>query len=383
MTDSNLQALNGISQNIIMRYLTINQHQIALAFRDGRYLKYLAPGSYWLRTGTTVQYFDEAEMVPEKLPLNVLLEDPLIKNKIEVIDIDDHEMGFLYRHNRFIRILQPGRYALWNSAIQWEVRRLDYRELEAPQWIRNLSYPGQLQRYHVLEVQIQPYEKAIILVDGESIGMKGAGRYFYQTKLYNVEVRRVDMRQRQMEIAGQEILTKDKAGIRVSAFAEYLVNDPERVMMEVDNHESQLRVALQLAMRTHAGRRTLDELLAEKESMSAEVLAEVETTAKVLGLELSNYGIRDIILPGDVKDIMNQVLVAQKRAQANIITRREETASTRSLLNTARLMEDNEMLYRLKEMEYVEKIADKIQGITIAGGSQILGQLKELFATSE
>ena len=92
---------------------------------------------------------------------------------------------------------------------------------------------------------------------------------------------------------------------------------------------------------------------------------------------------RDVILTGDMKGIMNQVLIAQKQAQANVITRREETASTRSLLNTAKLMEDNEMLYKLKEMEYVEKIAEKIGEITVNGKDGMVKQLKEIFATSK
>jgi len=98
-----------------------------------------------------------------------------------------------------------------------------------------------------------------------------------------------------------------------------------------------------------------------------------------LGVHLIACGVKDIILPGDVKDIMNQVLVAEKRAQANIITRREETASTRSLLNTAKLMEENAMLYKLKEMEYVEKIAEKINTISVSGSGQIVDQLKQIF----
>jgi len=72
-------------------------------------------------------------------------------------------------------------------------------------------------------------------------------------------------------------------------------------------------------------------------------------------------------------------LVAQKKAQANIITRREETASTRSLLNTAKLLEENDMLFKLKEMEYVEKIADKINSISLSGGNQLVDQLKDIF----
>ena len=77
------------------------------------------------------------------------------------------------------------------------------------------------------------------------------------------------------------------------------------------------------------------------------------------------------------------MLVAQKKAQANNITRREETASTRNLLNTAKLMEDNNMLFKLKEMEYVEKIAEKIGEITVSGGVQVIDQLKGLFGVSK
>jgi len=76
---------------------------------------------------------------------------------------------------------------------------------------------------------------------------------------------------------------------------------------------------------------------------------------------------------------MNQVLVAEKKAQANIILRREETASTRSLLNTAKLLEDNPTLLKLKELEYVEKIAEKITAISVNGNGVLIDQLKQIF----
>ncbi|HET9429730.1 MAG TPA: SPFH domain-containing protein, partial [Chitinophagaceae bacterium] len=121
-----------------------------------------------------------------------------------------------------------------------------------------------------------------------------------------------------------------------------------------------------------------DELLEKKERMAPVVLQQVNEKAVMLGVEVTGFGIRDIILPGDVREIMNQVLVAEKKAQANSIMRREETASTRSLLNTAKLMEDNVMLWKLKEMEYVEKIADKVSAISINGNGTILEQLKQI-----
>ena len=124
---------------------------------------------------------------------------------------------------------------------------------------------------------------------------------------------------------------------------------------------------------------SLDELLDKKDLVSEYVIKNASEKVADLGIELKNAGIRDIILSGEMKDIMNQVLVAEKKAQANIIMRREETASMRSLLNTAKLMEENETLWKLKEMEYVEKIADKINTISVSGNGQILDQLKQIF----
>ena len=95
-----------------------------------------------------------------------------------------------------------------------------------------------------------------------------------------------------------------------------------------------------------------------------------------LGLSLEAVGVKDIILPGDMKAILNQVEEAQKVSEANVIRRREETAATRSLLNTAKLMDDNPTLLRLKELEMLEKVTEKIDQITVYGGLD--GVLNEL-----
>ena len=137
---------------------------------------------------------------------------------------------------------------------------------------------------------------------------------------------------------------------------------------------------MQLVLRAYVGAYTLDEMLERKENIAEAVFEDVKATATKLGVTVLNCGIRDVILTGEMKEIMNQVLVAQKKAQANTIMRREETASTRSLLNTAKLMEENDMLYKLKEMEYVEKIADKIGEITVSGNGGMVTQLKEIFS---
>jgi len=220
----------------------------------------------------------------------------------------------------------------------------------------------------------------VLFSNGKFVEILESGIYSYWKNSEALTVLKADLRQLQMEISGQELLTKDKAALRINFYAQYKVVDIEKYLVQNKDTEKQLYILIQLALREHLGKLTLDELLANKESVSSHILEIVKEKAKILGVNVAESGIRDIILPGDVKEIMNQVLVAEKRAQANIITRREETASTRSLLNTAKLMEDNDMLFKLKEMEYVEKIADKINSISLSGGGQVVDQLKNIFS---
>jgi regulator of protease activity HflC (stomatin/prohibitin superfamily) len=123
----------------------------------------------------------------------------------------------------------------------------------------------------------------------------------------------------------------------------------------------------------------LDELLLKKEEISTYIVTHIREKCSEIGIEVTGGGIKDIVLPGEIKDILNQVLIAEKKAQANIITRREETASTRSLLNTAKLMEENAVLYRLKELEFLEKISDKISQISLTSGLEVIEQLRKTF----
>jgi regulator of protease activity HflC (stomatin/prohibitin superfamily) len=133
---------------------------------------------------------------------------------------------------------------------------------------------------------------------------------------------------------------------------------------------------LQFALREAVGTRTLDELLGDKGVLDRDVGEAVRARVEEHGLAVRSVGVKDVILPGEMKEILNQVVQAEKVAQANLIKRREETAATRSLLNTARLMDENPTLLRLKELETLEKVTEKIDKLTVFGGLE--GVLKDV-----
>ncbi|MGV0106302.1 SPFH domain / Band 7 family protein [Nostoc sp. DSM 114160] len=124
---------------------------------------------------------------------------------------------------------------------------------------------------------------------------------------------------------------------------------------------------MQFALRGAVGERNLDALLEDKGAMDRSISEYIRQKAADYGIEVDSVGVKDIILPGEIKSILSKVVEAEKAAQANVVRRREETAATRSMLNTAKVMEDNPVALRLKELEVLERIAEKIDRIQVNG----------------
>jgi regulator of protease activity HflC (stomatin/prohibitin superfamily) len=276
-------------------------------------------------------------------------------------------------------VLGTGRYAFWKGYQENSFTKVDLSKVAISEPISKTILENMKVKSYVRKFQVMSYEQGLLFVNDAFQQKLESGVYYFWNNTIPIEVKKVDVRQQQIEILGQELLTKDKATLRMNFFARYQVTDLMKAIVENKDFEKQLYVMLQLALRAFVGTYTLDELLSKKDGIANIILEEVAAKMESLGLVVSDAGIRDVILPGDMKDIMNQVLMAEKKAQANSIMRREETAAMRNMLNTAKLMEENEMLWKLKEMEYVEKISDKIGEITVSGSGNLIGQLKEIF----
>ena len=114
--------------------------------------------------------------------------------------------------------------------------------------------------------------------------------------------------------------------------------------------------------------RTLDEVLSAKSELDAELRAQVAEKLGGTGIDVAELGVKDVILPGEIRELVNKVEEAERMAKANLIRRQEETAATRSLLNTAKLMEENPLLLRLKELESLERLVEKVGRIDLHAG---------------
>jgi len=362
-----------------MKRIRINTGKVGLVFRSGNYKRVVTEGVYWLRLFEEVYEYDMSKPFHPSIELNILLKDEQLASMLVIAEVKDNEIALLYENKNFKAVLTAGRYSYWKGATEFTFVKADLNKIAITENIDVSTLVRKEVLPYVRVFVVESYEKGLLFIDGKFDKVLETGVYYFWKNPVGITVSKADLRQLQLEVAGREILTKDKAALRVNFYTQYRIVEITKALVDTKDYEKQLYILMQLALREFIGTLTLDELLEKKESISTYVLVSLKDKAGNLGVEIRDCGVRDIILPGEVKEIMNQVLVAQKKAEANVIMRREETASTRSLLNTAKLMEENEMLFKLKEMEYVEKIADKINSISLSGGNQIIDQLKDIF----
>ncbi len=366
----------------LVNKVIVQEQQRGLLYKNGKFIRVLDPGRYTLWGETEVFCTGLCGEIFSPLGgTELLLTYPAFADRVEVIDVADHQAALLYRNGVFQTVLQAGRHLYWKMPEGYTWRMVDMTDPMVPDDIPPRIRKTLVEVHKLCETAVvQEWEAGLLFVHRQLQGTLAPGEYCFWKNGPSVQIQKVDTRLRQENIAGQEVLTADKVTLRIHLVCHYRVIDPAKALLTVDDYEEQLHLAAQLALREYVGRYRLDEILENqsRDKMGAWLFEQLQKKGEALYLSVEDAGVRDIILPGEMREIMNTVLAAEKRAQANVITRREEVASTRSLLNTAKLMEENETLYRLKELEYLERICDKVGSIHLGGGADVLGQLREL-----
>lgn len=367
----------------LKRRYVIGDAQIGLLFKEQQFQRILTTGIYefwdwkkdlFLRTIALGNSLNEA--VPADILFLAESYPAVFEPHLINWETGEQEVGLIYQHGVLKDIKAPGqRGAYWKTRQIIEVKMVDIGDnfTLSDQLARLLSGAREplLSRAATNAVAVSSVAEGhvgFLMVNGNTLKTLAPGVHMFWKFNRVIEVKQYDLRLQAMEVNGQEILTKDRVSLRINLSATWQINNAEQVRQALADAKEYLYRELQLALRTVVSTQTLDELLADKNSLNQQVLALVREKASAFGIALSSVGARDIILPGEMKAILTQVVEAQKLAEANLIKRQEETQATRSLHNTAKVMEGNPILLRLKELEVLEKITGKINSLNVYGG---------------
>ncbi|MCH5198224.1 MAG: slipin family protein [Oscillospiraceae bacterium] len=358
-----------------MEKIIINENQRGFLFKNGKYVKMLSAGKYYTHSGKEIEIVNTNQPIASSIcELDTLLKDKAVANAVSIIEVEDQKLALHFVNGKFASVLSRGKYAFWTLTDRHDYTVVDISSPEVTDDVPEYIF-SKIPTTYYTKVEVLEYQKARLYFNQKFAKILDAGTYYFWKNGVKIDVGTVDTRLTQMNITGQEILTQDKVSIRINFVCSYRVTDYVKILTEIDDFAEQMHIAAQLALREYVGKYKLDEILENKDQMSEFVFKKLKAKEKELFVEITDAGVKDIILPGEIREIMNTVLVAEKRAQANVITRREEVASTRSLLNTAKLMDENKTLYKLKELEYIERICENVGNINLNGNGDVLTQL--------
>jgi len=343
-----------------MLTVKIRNYEMGLHFRDGEFKGLLGPGRHW--------FFDplgkvHVEAVSQRAPwlvhdkLDVIVKAGVLADRAVVIDLKDHQRALVWIDGRFSHVLAPGLYAYWTTFRDVTIQVLDARGVRFEHPDLPLVVQSELASRVLDSHAVEQGHAGVLFVDGKYVETLPPGRYSFWKNVAKVALVPVDLRETMLDVAGQEIMTADKVTLRLNAVITYRVADAKTAVSVADDVRQALYREAQLALRAGVGGRDLDQFLADKDALAREMEEVIRRRVAPLGLEIVSAGIRDVILPGDMKDLLNKVTEAKKAAEANLIVRREETAAMRSQANTAKLLEGNATLMRLRELEVLEKVA--------------------------
>jgi regulator of protease activity HflC (stomatin/prohibitin superfamily) len=204
-----------------------------------------------------------------------------------------------------------------------------------------------------MDIVIKDTHRGLYYVDGVLTKILEAGRYqlprrwkLLWMKSRDVEIVLVDVRERELTIKGQEILTSDKVAIRVSIIVQFRVVDPKAAIHEVDHYEERIYGDVQLAARRSLALMTLDVILTNRNQLSEDILRDVKETAKRYGVEILRADVKDLTFPGNLQEVMNKVLAAERMSRVQLVEAR--TKAETQLIET-----DARMAAKTKELEAV------------------------------
>jgi regulator of protease activity HflC (stomatin/prohibitin superfamily) len=353
--------------------VTVKDGERAILLRNGRFERVLEPGRHTLldpkrQLSVEIHSVVRAEFPADRYAVLKSARSDLAAEQFEAVETKADEIAIVCLDGRPMVLMGPWQVRVfWKVATKVDVERIDVTS-DPKVTRRHLLMVARERNTYVAEHVVENHEAGLLYVEGRFVERLAPGRHAFWTVGRKIEVKRLDLRPQAVEVTAQEMLTKDRIALRVTLTAFRRIVDPERAVGAVPDVDAWLYRLVQFAIREAVAARTLDEVLSAKGVLDAELRAFVRERLADTGIEVTELGVKDVILPGEIRELVNKVVEAERTAKANLIRRQEETAATRSLLNTAKLMEDNPLLLRLKELESLERLVEKVGRIDLHAG---------------
>jgi len=193
------------------------------------------------------------------------------------------------------------------------------------------------------------WERAVVLRLGRYVGLRGPGLFWIIPFVDTVSAW-VDQRVITTSFAAEETLTSDTVPVNVDAVLFWMVYDPEKAALEVQNYPQAVSWAAQTALRDIIGRTSLTDLLRGRERIEEELQQLIDERSNPWGVTVQSVEMRDVIIPPALQDAMSREAQAAREKQARIILGQAEVEIAHSFETAAKSYRDNPTALHLRAM---------------------------------
>jgi len=204
---------------------------------------------------------------------------------------------------------------------------------------------------------LREYERGVIFRLGRLIGVKGPGIIFLiplVDKMVKVSLRTVVM-----DVPPQDVITKDNVSVKVNAVIYFRVMQPDKAIVEVENFLFATSQLSQTTLRSILGQSELDELLAERDKINAELAKIIDLQTEPWGIKISNVEVKHIDLPVEMQRAMAKQAEAERERRAKIIHAEGELQASKKLAEAAEVIQVHPMAMQLRYLQTLTEIASE------------------------
>jgi regulator of protease activity HflC (stomatin/prohibitin superfamily) len=224
---------------------------------------------------------------------------------------------------------------------------------------------------------LREYERGVIFMLGRFYQVKGPGLIILIPFLQQMV--RVDLRTVVMDVPTQDVISRDNVSVKVNAVIYFRVIDPQKAIIQVENFLEATSQLSQTTLRSVLGQHELDDMLAEREQLNADVQSILDKQTDAWGIKVANVEIKHVDLDESMIRAIAKQAEAERERRAKVIHAQGEFEASQKLLEAAKILSQQEQALQLRYLQTLVEIAgDKSSTIVFPMPVELTAGLKKL-----
>lgn len=235
----------------MIKLVCIKAFHVGLVFENGNLFKVLQAGKHWISGSKLVEIYDMTLPFVPAQNLQLLLRNEELSKCLDIITVSEEQVVLRFVNNRLHTVLPTGQYAFWKLGLDNKFQTVDISNYKIQNEIPKHILENRLMDLYVRKIKLDYFQKAMLYIDQKFDSVLENGTFYWWNNTQNISFQIIDTRVQLLEINGQEILTKDKASLRINFGLRYQIKDINKLISDVKEYEKQLYSIFQLALREY------------------------------------------------------------------------------------------------------------------------------------